>query len=72
MFNDLRNRLEDKFFTTIIANLSEEKISEFRQVTETEDQEKVSQFITTNLPNASELFAGAMMSFRDVYLGVAN
>ncbi len=73
MFNDLRNRLEDRFLATILSNLDEDKITEFREIAEAGgDSEKMGQFLATNLPNSSELFAGAMMSFRDVYLGISN
>ena len=72
MSNDLKNRLEDRFFATILANLdSEDKITVFREITESGDPEKMSQFISTNMPNADELFAQAMMTFRDVYLGLS-
>ncbi|MEK7140705.1 MAG: DUF5663 domain-containing protein [Patescibacteria group bacterium] len=71
MFNDLKNRLEDRFLATILANLQEDQITTFREISEANgDSVKMSQFISANLPNANELFAQAMMTFRDVYLGV--
>jgi hypothetical protein len=71
MMNDLKNRLEERFFATILSNLSEEKVTELRELTEKgADQDKMGQFITGNIPNADELFAQSMLSFRDTYLGV--
>lgn len=72
MSNDLRNRLEDRFFATILASLdNEEKITAFREITEGGNQEKMNQFISENVPNADEVFAQAMLTFRNVYLGLS-
>jgi|SRR3989344_4979771 len=73
MFNDLKNRLEDRFLATILANLNEDQITSFREITESGgNQEKMNDFISANLTNAPELFAQAMMSFRDTYLGITK
>ena len=32
----------------------------------------MNQFISAHVPNAQELFAQAMMSFRDTYLGITK
>ncbi|MEK7569419.1 MAG: DUF5663 domain-containing protein [Patescibacteria group bacterium] len=72
MFADLKNRLEDRFLATVVSNLDENKLTSFREITEGGDQEKVNQFISTNFPNAQELFSQAMMSFRDTYLGIVK
>ena len=71
MFTDLKNRLEDRFLATIIANLQEEQITTFRELLENGgDADKINQFLSINLPNANELFAQSMLSFRDTYLGL--
>ena len=73
MLNDLRNRLEDRFFATILSNLNEEQITAFREIIEGQNDgsDKMDKFISTNIPNAAEVFSQAMMTFRDVYLGVS-
>ena len=73
MFNDLKNRLEDRFLATVISVLNEEDLAQFRGIVESGgDQEKMNQFISAHVPNAQELFAQAMMSFRDTYLGITK
>lgn len=72
MFSDLRNRLEERFFATVVSNLNDGQISTFREIVEAGgDSAKMNKFLSTNLPNSNELFSQAMLSFRDVYLGVS-
>lgn len=72
MLKDLRLRLNDRLFGTVIMNLIDEKLTEFRQMTEKEvSTEELQKFIDTNIPNAQEVFSQAMMAFRKDYLGLA-
>lgn len=72
MFKDLKLRLNDRLFGTVIANLIDEKLTEFRQITEKEiSEEELQKFIDANIPNAQEVFAQAMTDFRKDYLGLA-
>jgi hypothetical protein len=72
MLRDLRARLEDRLFGTIVMNLEEPKLTTFRQLVESEaPQGEVEQFLNSQVPNASELFSEAMLKFRSDYLGVA-
>ena len=45
MMNDLKNRLEDRFIATILANLNDEQATAFREIAEAGgDSEKMNQF----------------------------
>ena len=71
MFNDLKNRLEDRFVVTVLSNLNDEQITKFREISESSGNvEEMNKFISSTIPNAEELFARAMLSFRNVYLGI--
>lgn len=72
MLRDLRVRLNERFFTTVITNLSDEKISQFRELSESKvPGEGLEKFIDQNIPNAKEIFAQVMITFRNNYLGIA-
>lgn len=73
MLTDLRARLQDRLFGTIVMNLTDGKLTEFRELVDgggsPEDLEK---FVDQNVPNAAEVFAQAMMKFRSDYLGLTE
>lgn len=72
MLHDLRVRLNERLFATIILNLPEDKITEFRALSEKKDSgEALEKFIDGNISNAQEIFAGAFLTFRNDYLGLA-
>lgn len=72
MLKDLRLRLNDRLFGAVIANLTDEKLTEFRQITEKKvPEEELQKFIDANISNAQEVFAQAMADFRKDYLGLA-
>lgn len=71
MLNDLRVRLNERLFTTVITNLSDEKVTEFRTLSEKgASGEELEKFIDQNIPNTQEIFAGAFLTFRNDYLGI--
>ena len=72
MLVDLRARLEDRFLATIISVLKEDQLTQFRELTEQGAEDKVAEFINTNIPNSQELFAQAMVTFKEQYLGATN
>ena len=72
MLNDLRVRLNERLFVTAISNMSDKRVTELRKLTEGgATGEAVEKFIDKNIPGAQEIFAGAMMTFRNDYLGIA-
>lgn len=71
MLQDLRRRLNERLFVTLITNLPEEKITELRELSEKKDVgEEMDKFIDNNIPNSQEVFAGALLTFRNDYLGL--
>jgi hypothetical protein len=71
MLKDLHARLQDRFFGDVVINLSESDLTEFRTMTDSgASQEKLEKFIEEHIPNAPEVFAKSMMTFRNDYLGV--
>ena len=72
MMEDLKNRLEDRLFGSIIINLKEEDLTKFRKLVDGKEtnQKQVEEFINIHIPNSTEVFAQAMVTFRNDYLGV--
>lgn len=71
MMTDLKARLEDRLFGTVIMNLDDAKLTEFREMSEKgASGEELQKFIDTNVPDAQNLFSQAMLNFRKDYLGV--
>ena len=71
MLTDLRARLQDRLFGTIVMNLSDGKLSEFRELVDNGgSQDELEKFVDANVPNSAEVFAQAMMTFRSDYLGL--
>jgi hypothetical protein len=73
MVKELYARLDNFVTATIVDNMPEDKIEEFIALNEQKKSlEEIQGFITTNLPNAQEVFAKAFTDFRNMYLsGVA-
>lgn len=71
MFNDLRARLDEKIFVSILARLDDEKVSEFKKLSENQAAgEELEKFIEKNVPDAQDYFAEIFMKFRKDYLGI--
>ncbi len=72
MLTDLRARIQDKLFGTVIMQLSDDEVTLFRKLTESNPKPEVLEsFIDAHIPNAPEVFAQAMLTFRNDYLGLA-
>lgn len=71
MTNDLRARLNDRLFATVIMNLTDDQVTKFRELAESNPSgDELEKFIDSHIPNSQEVFAGAMMQFRSNYLGL--
>jgi len=72
MLKDLRARLEDRLFGAVVMNLSDDDLTAFRKLTDKgASQEEVERFIDSRIPDAKEVFAQAMLAFRNDYLGIS-
>lgn len=71
MMDDLKARLQERIFAVVLQNLSEDQITQLRELDENKaDAETIEKFIQSNLKNAPEVFSNVMLSFREDYLGV--
>lgn len=66
--SDLLSRLEDRINAALLANLPPEKAVEFEQVLDKGDEKSVQEFISASIPNANEVVAEALVTFRQTYL----
>lgn len=70
MIKELFSRFDNYMTSSIVENLKEEDLDEFIKMgDEKKPKEEIEKFITDKIPNASEVFSQAMMTFRDMYLG---
>lgn len=70
MIIELYLRLDDYMLGTITEKLSAEKLEEFTKMAEAgKTREELQQYLQTNVPDATEVFANAMIDFRNLYLG---
>ena len=71
MIRDLGKRLEERFFAAVLQSLDENKLTQFREMLEAQiSQAELEKFLNDSLTNPSELFAQAMVKFRQDYLGI--
>lgn len=71
MLSDLYARLEDWLFGQIIDALSDDDLTQFRELMENKaSQEQLEEFLEKKIPNAKEIFSKAMLDFRKSYLGL--
>lgn len=69
MLQDLRTRLQNNLFATIVTKLPEEDLPAFEAlVSKPAPQADVQQFIRQRLPNLDQLLAEAMLNFRKQYV----
>lgn len=70
MLNDLNQRLQAKLFAVILTKLQGPALKEFEKLlAETPpDPLKVQGFLQDKVPDAGNVFAQAMLEFRDAYL----
>lgn len=65
---DLLSRLEDRINAVLLAKLPPEKAVEFEKVLDAGDEKQVQEFVSATVPNANEVVAEALMTFRQTYL----
>lgn len=67
---ELYSRLDNFMVTTIIKNMPPEYLEEFIRLNEeNRPREEIDKFMTEKMPNSGEIFAQALIDFRDIYLG---
>lgn len=70
MIKNLFIRLDNFMLTTIVEGLPAEKLEEFTKMSEGKaDRTELEKYLKEHIPNATEVFARAMLEFRDIYLG---
>lgn len=73
MIRELFIRLDNFMMTTIVESLAPEKMVEFTRMSEEgKTRDELEAYLRANIPNATEVFARAMLEFRDLYLGNIN
>lgn len=71
MTQELFKLLDARLTTVAVENLSEENLTQFeRMLEEKKDKQDVEMFLRDKIHNAPELFAQAMLDFRNSYLGL--
>ncbi len=70
--SDLYNRAEDIINAHILKNMPENKLSEFESLLNTGSDVEIQNFCSIAIPNLDAVVAGALLSFRDVYLQTAR
>lgn len=67
---EIYSRLDNFITTAIIENMPPQHIDEFIKLNEeNRPQPEIEQFIREKMPNSREVFAKALIDFRDIYLG---
>lgn len=69
---ELYSRLDNFITAAIIKNMPPEHTEEFIKLNEeNRPKEEIDKFMTEKIPNSGEIFAQALVDFRDIYLGNA-
>lgn len=70
MIQDLNTRLEDRLILVAMDNLDIENQDKLAELSEANaSPEDIQKFIQTNISNWEEVFANALIDFRNTYLG---
>lgn len=70
MVKELYVRLDNFITTAIMDNLPPEKLEEFTKMAEEKKtMSEMQDYLRTNIPKAEDVFAKALLEFRDLYLG---
>lgn len=73
MLNDLRSRLENRIFTTILTKLPGAELPTFEKlVTQPAPPTEIETYLRAKLPNFDELIAESLLSFRKMYVSADN
>ena len=68
---DLFERVQNTVNLTMIKNLPPEKLEEANNLIDTADDTVVQEFFAQHIPNLDQVLAGALLTFRDTYLGAS-
>ena len=69
MRSDLTDRLETRINASVLENIP--KLEEFEALLDKDDDSEIQNFISKNVPDLDALIASTMISFRNIYFGVA-
>lgn len=71
LVKDLTVRLEDLINRRLIDSMTEEQLGQFNQLLDKEpaDPAAVQNFVSENIKNKEEITTGALLEFRQLYLG---
>lgn len=70
MIKELYARLDNFITTAIMDNLPPEKLEEFTKMAEEKKtMAEMQEYLKANIAGAEEVFAKALLEFRDLYLG---
>lgn len=72
LVSDLTTRVTDLINKRLIEGMSEEQVRNFNRILDQEpiDSTAIQQFITENIKNKEEITSGALLEFRELYLGL--
>jgi len=70
MKEDLMSRIEDRINAAILEAMPEDKLEDFNKILDSGTPENIQKFTQENIPNAEEVIAKALVSFRERYLGM--
>jgi ATP phosphoribosyltransferase len=66
--SDLMKRIGDRIDAMIMTNIKPEKLAEFSEVLDTNDETKITGYIRQQIPDIDEKTAGVLLSFRTSYI----
>ncbi|MFA5011159.1 MAG: DUF5663 domain-containing protein [Ignavibacteria bacterium] len=66
--SDYRTRIEDRINIAILDNIPKEKQKEFENLLDTEDEDKIQDFLFKNVPNFGGVVINAIKEFRQLYI----
>jgi hypothetical protein len=68
MKEDLEKRVEDRINAMIMQNMPPESLEEFNSVLDSEEEEKILNYIKEKIPTIEEKTAAVLVEFRNIYL----
>lgn len=66
--DDLLRSIEGHINAMVISNIPEDSLAEFEKILDTNDQEKITSYIHTKIPDINEKTATVLLSFKNSYL----
>lgn len=66
--SDLLDRIEDRINVAILENMPKDKLDEFNNLLDENDNAKIQAFCQKNISNLEEILAKELMNFRNIYL----